>query len=43
MNKFFTLELAIEFYELSKGLRIPPHLKNQFLRACSSTALNLSS
>ena len=42
MKKFFTLELAIEFYELSKGIRLQPHLKSQFLRACSSIALNLA-
>ncbi len=42
MTSFFTLDLAVEFYQLSKGLRLPSHLKSQFLRACSSIALNLS-
>ncbi|MEK6578646.1 MAG: four helix bundle protein [Bdellovibrionota bacterium] len=42
MTKFFTLELAVEFYEISKDLRMPAHLKSQYLRACSSIALNLS-
>jgi four helix bundle protein len=42
MKSFYTLELAIEVYELSKNLRMPSHLKNQFLRSCSSIALNLS-
>jgi len=42
MKPFFTLELAIEVYELSINLRLPSHLKNQYLRACSSIALNLS-
>lgn len=42
MKSFFTLELAVEFYRLSKGLKMPAHLKSQYLRACSSIALNLS-
>lgn len=42
MKSFFTLELAIEFYQLSKNIRLPAHLKNQFLRASSSVAMNLS-
>jgi four helix bundle protein len=42
MKPFFTLELAIEFYQISKGIKLPVHLKNQFLRASSSVALNLS-
>jgi len=42
MKRFFTLDLAVEFYQISKGLRMPPHLKSQYLRACSSVALNLS-
>jgi len=42
MKQFFTLELAVEFYQSSKDLNLPAHLKNQFLRACSSIAMNLS-
>jgi four helix bundle protein len=41
-KKFFTLELAIEFYRLSTKLKLPSHLRDQYLRACSSVALNLS-
>ncbi|MBX9769127.1 MAG: four helix bundle protein [Bdellovibrionales bacterium] len=42
MKQFFALELAIEFYQLSKGLKLPSHLRDQFLRALSSVSLNLS-
>ncbi len=42
MKTFFTLELAHEFYEISKGLKLPSHLKDQYFRACSSISLNLS-
>ena len=42
MKSFFTLELAVEFYQISKGLKLPSHLRDQYLRACSSVALNLS-
>ncbi len=42
MSRFFTIELAVEFYQSSKSLRMPGHLKSQYLRACSSVALNLS-
>jgi len=42
MKKFFTLEVAIEFYKISKDLKLPGHLKSQYLRACSSVSLNLS-
>jgi len=42
MKKFFTLGLAVEFYQSSKNFKFPPHLKSQYLRACSSIALNLS-
>ena len=42
MKSFFTLEFAIEFYQDSKNLKLPSHLKDQYLRACSSIALNLS-
>jgi four helix bundle protein len=42
MKTFFTLDLAVEFYQISKDLKLPAHLKSQFLRACSSISLNLS-
>ena len=42
MKSFFTLELAIEFYQISKDLKLPSHLRDQYLRACSSVSLNLS-
>jgi four helix bundle protein len=42
VKSFFTLELAIDFYQASKGLRLPAHLQSQYLRACSSVAMNLS-
>ena len=42
MKPIFTLDLAIEFYQISKDLRLPSHLKDQYLRACSSVAMNLS-
>jgi four helix bundle protein len=42
MKKFFTLDLAVEFYEISKDLKLPNHLRDQYLRPCSSIALNLS-
>lgn len=42
MTSFRTLDLAKEFYGLSKDLKLPPHLMDQFLRASSSVALNLA-
>jgi hypothetical protein len=42
MKTFFTLELAIEVYNESKNIHLPSHLKSQYLRACSSIALNLA-
>jgi four helix bundle protein len=42
MKQFFTLNLAIEFYQISKDLKFPTHLKDQYLRACSSISMNLS-
>ena len=35
-------ELAVQFYRSTQTLKLPSHLKNQFLRASSSIALNLS-
>jgi four helix bundle protein len=42
MKPLFALELALEFYHLSSGVRLPLHLRNQFLKAASSIAMNLS-
>lgn len=42
MNSFRTLDLAKEYYRLSHKLKLSSHLKDQFLRSCSSVALNLS-
>jgi four helix bundle protein len=42
MKQLFALELAIDFYQMSKNLHLPRHLKDQYLRACSSVALNLA-
>jgi four helix bundle protein len=42
MKNFRTLELAIEFYELTKGVTVVGHMKDQLDRAASSIALNLS-
>ena len=35
-------QLAVQFYHQAKGIKLPYHLKDQFLRAASSVALNLS-
>lgn len=42
MKTFRTLDLAVEFYKMVEGLKLPPHLKDQILRAASSISLNLS-
>ena len=42
MKSFFTLDLAVEFYQFSKNLKLPSHLKDQYLRACSSVSMNLA-
>ena len=42
MNSFRTLDLAKDYYQLSRHLKLPAHLKDQFLRSSSSVALNLS-
>lgn len=42
MKSFRTLDLAQEYYQITKKLKLSPHLKDQFLRATSSIALNLS-
>jgi four helix bundle protein len=42
MTPFRTLDLAKEYYALSKDLKLSSHLRDQFLRSCSSVALNLA-
>jgi four helix bundle protein len=42
MKPFRTLDLAIEFYELSEKYDIKGNLRDQLLRAASSISLNLS-
>lgn len=42
MKTFRTLDLAVEFYELSNELAVTGHLRDQLHRAASSIALNLS-
>lgn len=42
MKSFRTLDLAKEYYRLSKNIKLPSHLRDQFLRSCSSVALNLA-
>lgn len=39
---FRTLDLAIEFYELTQKVEAKGHLKDQLLRAASSISLNLA-
>jgi four helix bundle protein len=39
---FRTLDLAKEFYQLTRDLKLSAHLKDQFLRSASSVALNLA-
>jgi four helix bundle protein len=42
MKNFKTLDLAVEFYDLSQELKLSSHLKDQMNRAASSIALNLA-
>jgi four helix bundle protein len=42
LHNFRSYQLAVQFYRQAKGLKLPYHLKDQFLRAASSVALNLS-
>ena len=42
MASFRTLDLAKGYYRLSREIRLPAHLKDQFLRVSSSVALNLA-
>ncbi len=43
MQKTFkTLDLAIQFYDVTENIKLSGHLRDQLLRAASSIALNLS-
>ena len=42
MKNFRTLDLALDFYKLTKSLKVSGPLKNQLERASSSIALNLA-
>lgn len=42
MGSFRTLDLAKDFYQLTRHLKLPHHLKDQFLRSSASVALNLA-
>ncbi len=42
MKSFRTLDLSVEFYELSEKSELKGNLRDQLLRAASSIALNLS-
>ena len=41
MNNFRTYQLSVQFYRECQTLKLPYHLKNQLLRAASSSSLNL--
>ncbi|MCB0364356.1 MAG: four helix bundle protein [Bdellovibrionaceae bacterium] len=40
--RFRSLDLAVEFCQMVKRLKLPIHLRDQMLRASSSVALNLA-
>ena len=42
MKNFRTYQLAVEFYRLTRSLKLPAHLRDQLARASSSIALNLA-
>ena len=42
MNKFRTLELATEYYQLGARVKLPAPLKDQFLRSASSRVIPLA-
>jgi len=42
MKTFRTLDLSVEFYELSEQSEVNGNLRDQLLRAASSISLNLS-
>ena len=42
MKNFRTYDLAVSFYQATERLKLGSHLRNQLLRASSSTVLNLA-
>ena len=42
LKNFRAFQLAKEFYQICKTLKLPVHLKEQLVRASSSVALNLA-
>jgi four helix bundle protein len=42
LNTFVAFQVAKDFYQNGKRLKLSPHLKDQFMRASSSIALNLA-
>ena len=42
MKTFRTLDLAVEFYQLTEQAKLSGNLRDQLLRASSSVSLNLS-
>ena len=42
LRDFRSYQLAVQFYRQANGQKLPHYLKDQFVRAASSVALNLS-
>ena len=42
LDNFRTYKLAVNFYRITVGIKLPKHLKDQLDRASSSIALNLA-
>ena len=42
LKNFRTFQLAVQFYHLSKNLKLPKYLADQLKRAASSVVLNLA-
>jgi four helix bundle protein len=42
LQKFRTYQLAIEFHQACRKLKLPSHLRSQLLRSSSSVALNVA-
>jgi four helix bundle protein len=42
LSSFRSYKLAVAFYEKAEGLKAPPHLRSQMLRASSGIVLNLA-
>ena len=41
-RNFRTYDIAVEFYQITRAVRLPRHLNDQLARAASSVALNLA-